>query len=201
MNGCIFRSSLSLSDCVILRLWRFYQNLGYVWYQSCVPSAFNRQGNKPSGPHSSEGAWGKTEESLSVSNSIFLHNVLGLSGACLINFIYSSASQSFPSLFFYIHFIISLLFFLFPPPHPSPSGPGQWNTFRRSRGQAAVDEEEEVKAGQCCGSKGQPLSQVYDQSQVHRCLHPRYVREWSCGHNGPWPGKAKGQWVNILYKR
>lgn len=37
-----------------------------------------------------------------MSNSIFLHNVLGLSGACLINFIYSSAQQSYPSCFFSI---------------------------------------------------------------------------------------------------
>lgn len=130
-----------------------------------------------------------TTENLSVSNSIFLHNVLGLSGACLINFIYSSARQSDPSCFSIS--ISSSSFFI--SSSPPPSGPGQRNTFRRSRGQAAVDEEEEVEAGQCCGSKGRPLSQVYDQSQVYRCLHPQYVRERSCGHNGPRSGKVMGQ--------
>lgn len=92
-----------------------------------------------------------------------------------------------------------LLFFM--PSSPPLSGPGQRNTFRRSRGQAAVDEEEEVEASRRCGSKGRPLGQVYDQSQVHRCLHPQYVREWSRGHHGHWPGKAEVLWVNILHKR
>lgn len=89
----------------------FSKLLGCVWYQSRVPSAFNRQSSKPSSPHFCKEAWGETEENLSVSNSIFLHNVLGLSGTCLINFIYSSDRQSYPPCFLYIHFIILFFFF------------------------------------------------------------------------------------------
>lgn len=56
-----------------------------------------------------------------MSNSIFLHNVLGLSGACLINFIYSSARQSYPPCFFqypFHHPPLSLSFFPFLLLHP-----------------------------------------------------------------------------------
>lgn len=165
----------------------FSKLLGCVWYQSCVPSAFNRQSSKPSGPHFCKEAWGETEENLSVSNSIFLHNVLGLSGTCLINFIYSSDRQSYPPCFFISISSFSSFFF----PSSTPSGPGQWNTLRRSRGQAALDEEEEAEAGRCCGCEGRPLSQVYDQSQVHRCLHSQYVWERSGRHHGHWPGRGQ----------
>lgn len=51
-----------------------------------------------------------------MSNSIFLHNVLGLSGACLINFIYSSARQSYPLVFLhpFHHPLLFLFLFLLP---------------------------------------------------------------------------------------
>lgn len=96
-------------------------------------------------------------------------------------------SAELSPLFFYIHFII--LFSFFSPSTP-PSGPGQWNTLRRSRGQAALDEEE-AEAGRCCGCEGRPLSQVYDQSQVHRCLHSQHVWERSGRHHGHWPGRGQ----------
>lgn len=94
-----------------------------------------------------------------------------------------------PLVFLY-PFHHSLLFFS---PSTPPSEPGQWNTLRCSRGQAALDEEEEEEAGagRCYGCEGRPLSQVYDQSQVHRRLHSQYVWERSGRHHGHWPGKGQ----------
>lgn len=68
----------------------------------------------------------RNQENLTLSNSIFLHNVLGLSGACLINFVFSSARHRYPScfsssvssslLFLFLLFFKKFNFFFSPPP-------------------------------------------------------------------------------------